>query len=286
MAVTAVIKNLEKSPNDKTEIPEFDATYDDSVDYKTILLQGSEKQLVARGVSAMMKYQRTRTEALKEVARIIVSLRAKCEYNGCPDWAGNTRKAKDLAAEIYTKAGVDKDSESSMRKALSYHIGNLVRRVATTNELKVAGLIVAPQSARQVQKAAAGKKALTEKKATPKKKTAEEVLEEQDLEEEGPIADNPFAHINIALRHLETASMLLAVKSEDLPKLKKEVDVLCLTARDISSAIAHRMKNEIEEAKRKGALKAMATEKAAAARRTAAAKKATPTTVAPIQKSA
>lgn len=278
MVVKAVIKNV-GDPNDKPEeLPEFDTSYDDNTDYQNILIKGTEKQLVRRGATLILKYQRSRTEALKELARVVVSIRAKCTYNGVPDWGGNSRTAKDLVGEMYQQAGVDRDSESSMRKALSYHTNNLVRKVATKNELKVAGLLETTQSQRQVKKAAAGKKAIAATKSTTlaEKKTAELQQKEDDKKEEEGVprvaGDNILAHVRIAHFHItEAAKMTPGAPVAKLDDLKAQANDVMLTARNIVSQVAHRQR-ELKEKE--------------AASKKAAATKAAPKPVENVQKSA
>jgi len=207
-------------------VEEFDTQWDDDWTGE-YLLNKSENQLVARGAFLIQQYQRQRTETLRKLAQVVITLRSKCQYKDMPDWGGNSNKYRELVADMYRRAGVDKDSESSMQKALRYHVGVLLRKVAPAEDLKKLGYEEKNQSQRQTEKAKAGNKAMKgqgKKGSDGKGGDLAEVIDARPKDIPVKGGDDPVKHLHIAMFHLEQASKLTVGDSQaDVEKSLKAI---------------------------------------------------------------
>jgi hypothetical protein len=208
------------------DIMEFDSTWDEDWGSGELLLKTkSDNQLIARGVVLIQQYQRNRTETLRKLAQVVVSIRAKHQYKDMPDWGGNSNKCKEVIAEMYRKAGVDRDSESSMQKALRYHIGVLLRKVAPKEHLKALGYLDEPQSKRQTEKAKAGNKAMKGQGQKKEPVKASDVMDARPKNVPVRGGENPLDHLTIAMFHIEQASKL-TVNDDKLPEVEKALKTI------------------------------------------------------------
>lgn len=258
---------LKKSPNDKSkvvtakfsgsdDIAEMDSAWDaDSVD---LVDNKTTNQLIARGAFLIQKYQKSRTELLRELAVVAVSLRKKHSYKDMPDWGGNTKEYKDCIAAMYRKAGVDKDSESSMQKALRYHIGVVIRKVAPVEHLKTLGILETPQSQRQLEKGKGGSTTTTtgdSNKAMKGQGAKKEEEEPKKLSTGEPVpttgGDNALAHLRIVMYHLEQASMQQVTAenaAEIMERLKQIADVTLTWASKVKDFQAKLIEESVDKA--------------------------------------
>ena len=93
-------------------------------------------------ISFYSHMEATRTEVLKALAKVVVLIRSKHrDDEGNIDWRGKTWDYRQAIGEMYERAGVPPDSQSGIQSALRYHVGNLIREVATPDELQAAGLL-------------------------------------------------------------------------------------------------------------------------------------------------
>lgn len=84
---------------------------------------------------------RTRTDILKQVASLIVDLRALHTLDdGRVDWSGRSPGYRAAMNEIYRGAGVTADKADTVQAALRYHVGNLLRDRASDEALEEVGL--------------------------------------------------------------------------------------------------------------------------------------------------
>lgn len=251
-----------KSPNDSkvttakfsgpnTEVTEFDQAWDD--DTIELFTDKSENQLVAKGVVLIQRYQRNRTETLRELAKVVVSLRMKYKYKDLTDWGGNNGDYRKRIADMYQKAGLDKDSESSMQKALRYHVGVMVRKVAPVKELETLGIIPKTQSQRQLDKGAAttdtSNKAMKGQGASKDEKKDQKVFDGEPVPTTG--GDNALAHLRICMFHLEQASTKKVTKdnaAEILDKLQQITKVALDWASKVDAYRASIVKESADKA--------------------------------------
>lgn len=102
---------------------------------------GDIAQEATRLLRSYVQSGRTRTDVLKEVAALIVDLRAAHTLDdGRIDWAGRSPAYRAAMHEIYREAGVPKDRYDTVQAALRYHVGNLIRERATDEALEDVGL--------------------------------------------------------------------------------------------------------------------------------------------------
>ncbi|MEU8840245.1 hypothetical protein AB0D97_14090 [Streptomyces roseus] len=94
----------------------------------------STEALVARGVASLKRYQQIsgeQTTLLRNVARVLVEVRRRTD-----NWSGRGKEYRDFAARIYSGAGIAPDSLDGVQAAVRYHIGNIIREVATPEQLE------------------------------------------------------------------------------------------------------------------------------------------------------
>ncbi|MFE6493406.1 hypothetical protein [Streptomyces sp. NPDC057748] len=97
-----------------------------------------ETALVARGAAYAREYTRIQgqqTTLLKNLAVVIVSLRVQRN-----ELRGTSHEYRQLVADMYRSAGIDPDKSTNLQSAVRWHVGNLLRRVATPRELERADL--------------------------------------------------------------------------------------------------------------------------------------------------
>lgn len=82
------------------------------------------------------------TEHARHAAETLVALRKQFKHEGLPDWAGRSAGYRDLVERLYRQAGVPSDSESGIQANLRYHVGNVLRKVASPEELAAIGMSV------------------------------------------------------------------------------------------------------------------------------------------------
>lgn len=211
------------------DITDFDMTFDDDWGSGDLLLKTkSDNQLIARGAMLIQQYQRNRTETLRKLAQVVVSIRAKHQYKDMPDWGGNSNKCREVIAEMYRKAGVDKDSESSMQKALRYHVGVLLRKVAPKEHLKALGYLEDDQSKRQTDKAKGGNKTMAGqgKKKDDKGGDLAEVIDARPKNVPVKGGDDPMKHLQIAMFHIEQASKLTVTDEKVVAEVEKALKTI------------------------------------------------------------
>jgi hypothetical protein len=233
------------------EVTEVDQAWDD--DSVELLTDKSENQLVAKGVVLLQRYQRNRTETLRELARVVVSLRMKYKYKDLTDWGGNNGEYRKKITEMYQRAGLDKDSESSMQKALRYHVGVIVRKTAPVKELETLGIIPKTQSQRQLEKGATttdtSDKTMKGQGAVKDEKKDKKVFDGEPVPTTG--GDNVLAHLRICMFHLEQASSKKVTKdnaTEVLDKLQQITKVALDWAGKVDAYRASIIKDSAEKA--------------------------------------
>lgn len=97
-----------------------------------------------------------RTRLLRRVADLLVDLRAlHTDQDGLPDWRGKTYAYRDLVNDIYSGAGLPKDSGDTTKTALRYHVGNALRDRLSAEELAEVGLSALDPRDRQQHRRAA-----------------------------------------------------------------------------------------------------------------------------------
>jgi hypothetical protein len=97
--------------------------------------------LIHSGADLVRKWHRTeesRTDLLRELAEVVVDLRA-----AFGDWSGHDWEYRQAITRLYEEAGVPTDSVASVQAALRYHVGNALRRRVAPEDLKAAGLMAA-----------------------------------------------------------------------------------------------------------------------------------------------
>ena len=92
--------------------------------------------------AALRLEPRFRSPEFRRVADILVELRSRYTTpDGTPDWAGNSFAYRQIVADIYSRAGLPADGQSSIKASIRYHVGNALRERISSNELEDAGLI-------------------------------------------------------------------------------------------------------------------------------------------------
>jgi hypothetical protein len=108
----------------------------------------SQEALADEAVEIIKAYlDRPRTERLRELAPIIVDLRAGFSLaDGRTDWSGRSPEYRRLMSDVYERARLPADQQDTFQSALRYHVGNLLRERAAREELAEVGLTpVAPK---------------------------------------------------------------------------------------------------------------------------------------------
>lgn len=102
----------------------------------------SVDELVEEGARLLADYVRDpRTSLLRKLAPVIVELRSRYTLeDGRPDWGGRSPEYRAQMASLYNRAGVPKDQLDTVQAAMRYHIGNLLRERASSDELLSVGL--------------------------------------------------------------------------------------------------------------------------------------------------
>lgn len=107
------------------------------------------KQFGSSLIKLWYKIETSRTDVLRELAKVVVHTRSKFQdETGLPDWAGRTWDYRVFIGEMYSEAGVPVDSQDGVQAALRYHVGNLLREIAPPGELEQLGLKALPPRAR------------------------------------------------------------------------------------------------------------------------------------------
>ncbi|MFB7919240.1 hypothetical protein [Streptomyces sp. NPDC056061] len=102
------------------------------------LAHEDEPLLIARGAAYAREYVRiqgNQTTLLKNLAVVIVSLRVR---RG--ELRGTSHEYRQIVAGMYRQAGIGPAGSDSLQTAVRWHVGNLLRRVATPRELERADL--------------------------------------------------------------------------------------------------------------------------------------------------
>lgn len=89
----------------------------------------------------------SRTVSLKQLASILVDIRAMHERNGMPDWAGRSFEYRAQVSKIMRSAGLSDSDRKKVIGLLRYHVGNELRERVSAEELLKAGL--KPESPKQ-----------------------------------------------------------------------------------------------------------------------------------------
>jgi hypothetical protein len=99
----------------------------------------TEEQLLARGAAYVREYDAIKTKEttlLKNIATVLVDIRRRCvDQDGRTDWQGRTHRYRQLAADLYSRSGIQLGSDSPIQAAVRYHIGNILREVVPPAEL-------------------------------------------------------------------------------------------------------------------------------------------------------
>lgn len=109
-------------------------------------------RLINQGMDLVVEIEELETKRFDtyvKLAKVIVQLRSKFQYNGKPDWAGKSQDYRNAASKIYEGAGVPPDSLMGIQSNVRYHIGNELRERLTADELTEAGLSVEGPRERQ-----------------------------------------------------------------------------------------------------------------------------------------
>lgn len=108
------------------------------------------KAIIDKAVKLLRAYLADqRTDTLKDLARLIVDLRASFALDdGRRDWAGRSPGYRQAMADLYSRARVPHDQLDTVQTAMRYHVGNLLRDRATSDELKAVGLTTTSPKAR------------------------------------------------------------------------------------------------------------------------------------------
>jgi hypothetical protein len=94
-----------------------------------------------------------RTELLRAVAADFVDLREQyITPEGEPDWGGKSYAYRQIVGEIYSDAGVQRGDRSSVRAAIGYHVGNVLRERLSPEELDDLGFRTLSPRDRSVEK--------------------------------------------------------------------------------------------------------------------------------------
>jgi hypothetical protein len=96
--------------------------------------------LVARGAAYVREYaavEHKPTILLYNIATVLVALRGQhTTEDGSPDWRGRSGPYRVDAAEIYRLAGVTEETAGRVGSAVRWHVGNILRRRLTAEELQ------------------------------------------------------------------------------------------------------------------------------------------------------
>lgn len=84
----------------------------------------------------------SRTVSLKQLASLLVDLRALYQRNGMPDWSGRSFDYRAQVSRIMGSAGLSDEDRSKIVGLLRYHVGNELRDRVPDEELLAAGLKV------------------------------------------------------------------------------------------------------------------------------------------------
>jgi hypothetical protein len=109
-----------------------------------LLGEDALRDMAAKHLRAALRLEpRYRSPEFRRVADILVELRSRfTTEQGAPDWAGNSFAYRQLVADIYSRAGLPSDGQSSIKASIRYHVGNSIRERVNAEELTDAGLIV------------------------------------------------------------------------------------------------------------------------------------------------
>jgi len=96
----------------------------------------------------------SKTETLRNLARVVVEIRSQFhnEKTGLPDWRGSTWEYRQFIAKMYEDAGIAPARISGVQSSLRYHVGNQLRKVVPSDELKDAGLTEVSPKERMMEK--------------------------------------------------------------------------------------------------------------------------------------
>ena len=88
---------------------------------------------------------RTRSDLLRQLAEVVVDLRASFETkDGAPDLSGRSHAYRQCMGDVYTRAHVPRDDFDTIQSALRYHVSNLLHERYSTEDLSAAGLSTLP----------------------------------------------------------------------------------------------------------------------------------------------
>jgi hypothetical protein len=93
----------------------------------------------------------SKTVALKQLASLLVDLRAQFERNDMPDWNGRSFQYRAFVSNIFDGAGLSATQRKEVVGLLRYHVGNELRERISPEELKRAGLKVESPKQRVLQ---------------------------------------------------------------------------------------------------------------------------------------
>jgi hypothetical protein len=110
------------------------------------LARWSVDDLSAAGAGLVLFHERleeTKADVLKALAKVVIALRARFRTpEGDVDWAGRSWEYRQQVGQLYAAAGVPSDSAAKIQASIRYHVGNLLRDVASPQELEAVGLRV------------------------------------------------------------------------------------------------------------------------------------------------
>lgn len=99
----------------------------------------SENALVARGSAYIRRYTQIKddqTTLLRNIAVTMVALRKQnTTSDGKTDWVGRGAEYRARVKKLFADAGIGAEDEDTIRQAVRYHIGVILRDVMTPDEL-------------------------------------------------------------------------------------------------------------------------------------------------------
>ncbi|MEU1074307.1 MULTISPECIES: hypothetical protein [unclassified Streptomyces] len=113
----------------------------------------STEALVARGAALVREHaivEGRGTALLRSCAVVLAALRLRCvNKDGDPDVTGTSHEYRELAREVYRRAGIGPDAQDRVQATVRYHVAKVIRENHSEDQLEAYGLIVASPVERQ-----------------------------------------------------------------------------------------------------------------------------------------
>lgn len=105
---------------------------------------------ILRAISSLRPDERERRLMLvRDLAESSVALREHfMTKDGKPDWAGGTHEYRKLIRDLYSAAAFPAEDRAATQGQVRYHVGQIVRRFMSPEELEDAGLLLAAPAER------------------------------------------------------------------------------------------------------------------------------------------